>query len=160
MGNSNFDIKELEAFAAKLKGMQSNPEKLPKQILYDMGSRVHRTATRLTLPGEYPTVVHFFTKDGKEVKFNVKKKQGGTLKKSYVRSRLMGSDGNHTVTVKNTAPYARWVEEGHAVRNRKGELKGRVPGKFMLTRATMLVGEEAENIIKKNTAQYFRRRLK
>lgn len=84
-------------------------------------------------------------------------KQGGFAKRNWQISKIVKSSDKCTIKVYNNTYYIIWLEYGHRARNFEVNRK-RIPGKFMLTKATREVDEHLEEITSDAVNKFFTER--
>ncbi len=136
--NRRINSANIKKFRKELQTMLEDIKKIDKKVLNKAMMEGLRVVKVNTPVGNYPSEVHFTTKDGKEVRFNVPKLVGGHLRRNWF---ITVTDTGNGVEAElfNNVEYAPYVNYGHRVRNRAGATVGFVKGKFMLEKAMAAV---------------------
>lgn len=134
-----------------LRDLPENVLKAAKGIWYRVGA-AHLARTKINTPvGQYSNLVEFWTRDGRHVRFYIKRvPQGGQLRLRWQQTHVTVSPNGQMLTtvVFNNTEYAPYVEFGHRIRNKKGETVGFVPGRYMMTESLRITeGEDIQNAI-------------
>lgn len=74
-------------------------------------------------------------------------KKTGKLLKGYKLDKIRGYRMNMEQDFRGTAPHFHLVEKGHELLNKKGEVIGWVPGKFMVKRTRDEFGKEMPKVM-------------
>jgi len=145
------DFKQLKRLHEKMQKLDVNQiTEICTSLVNELSARLLRKVIKRTPTGVYPSHVHFVTKDGKEVDFDVAKKTGGTLKRGWTIGEIVKVGNTYEVEIINPIMYASYVEFGHRTRNHKGWVKG----KFMMTISEKELEAQATKIIEKRIMQY------
>lgn len=129
------DLKELKNLQKAVEDRIKNQDELLKRCVNDIALRVYRTAVRKT-----PKIT-------------------GRLIRSWDLGPIVKKGNGYEVEVKNSAPYAHFVEYGHRRVVNKVTV-GWVDGQFMLTIAEDEVAKRMDRIIKLETEKYLEEMFK
>lgn len=144
MGSLNLkvDFSEIKALEKKYKALAAEETgRFLKETVDEIATLLYDTVKERTPVGKYT---------------EWDPREGGTLKRSWVKSKVMDKGSYYEVVVENLAPYASFVEKGH--RQRPGRYvhqigkrlkKGFVQGKFFLEKSEMETKDKAKGIIEK-----------
>ncbi len=126
-------------------------ERFIQDFLLEMAMKALRKIKKRTLVGNYPKEVHFFTAEGKEVRFKVKDvKTGGQLQRNWKVGRVERRGNAYVVEIFNNTEYAPYVEYGH--RTGHGLTKW-VEGRFMMTISMQEIENELPKYLEKRQVQ-------
>ncbi len=73
----------------------------------------------------------------------------GKLKRSWKIQKVKNKSGTISIAVRNTAPYAHLVEDGHIKKNRNKKITGFKAGEHMLKNAIREVESNIDNYFDK-----------
>lgn len=148
------DIRDLKQLQKKIDAKAKLTDAFMVECISELGARLLAKVIKRTPVGVYPGVVRFVTADGKEVCFNVTPKTGGDLRRGWDVSQPIRDGDMYAITVFNSEDYSQYVEYGHRIVNRKGEVKGWKEGTFMLTESEAELERQLNGIIEKKTAAF------
>ena len=137
---------ELKRFMDKLKQLQADTDDIAHKVVSRMADVGINVTKKNTPTGDYPSLVRFTTKDGKEVSFHVKKKQGGYLRGMWRKTPPQKYGGSYVSGYYNNTDYGMYVNNGHRVVNKDGATVGYVKGKRMLEQGIVAARRQTENL--------------
>lgn len=150
MGSLNLkvDFRELKAFKKKYEALAAEETgQFLKETVDEIATLLYNTAKERTPVGKYT---------------EWDPREGGTLKRSWTKSKVMDKGSYYEVIVENLTPYASFVEKGHrqtpgryVSQIRKRLKKGFVQGKFFLEKSEMETKDKAKGIIEKRLRALF-----
>ncbi|WP_094549961.1 HK97 gp10 family phage protein [Petroclostridium xylanilyticum] len=150
----------LKQFREELELMLEDVKEIDKKMLTKAVNVGLVEVKKNTPTGNYPTHVEFIAYKGTEkeklVSFDVSKKVGGHLKKSWHVSRTEKTNEGVEKKLYNTADYALYVNNGHRI-VRHGKTVGFVKGKFMLEKAMGKVDKAIVDEFKKEVEEVKRK---
>lgn len=166
-----WDTKELDNFTKKLNKLSKEDiQKFNEDTVKEIAARTLAKIIARTPVGEYgDKEVHFFTKDGKEVRFTAhSNKVGGTLRRGWTagkdtdpytfimsNSEVIKKGRTYIILISNLVNYAPYVEYGHRTKDGAGWVDGR----FMMTLSEDEIQEELpallEGKLEKFLGEYF-----
>lgn len=120
-----FDYSQFIKFAKNLKLDQKFIDKKMEEFILIVAQRALDKMKEKTPTGIYPNHVHFLTKDGKEVDFDVSGKTGGNLKRNWRLGSVVKAGNKYVVEIFNNTEYASYVNNGHRTPNHKGWVEGK-----------------------------------
>ena len=126
------NAKAMAEFRKQLEALPASFEESAKRIVNRMAYTGLAVSKEKTHVGVYSKRVSFFTTSGKLVQFTTGiKKQGGTLKRAWVKDPTRRVGNAIVGGYSNDAPYAMYVNNGHRIVS-NGITWGLVPGQHML----------------------------
>lgn len=138
-------------FIAALQKLEADLNDVTRRVTARATAEAYGVTVENTPVGEYSPEVHFFTRDGKEVRFTRKfTPQGGTLKSRWDMKPVKRTATGWSSGYSNNTEYALWVNDGHRIVV-DGVTIGWVPGQFFL--------EKGLDHARRNMQQYFREEL-
>lgn len=140
----------IKQYRKELKAMLDDISEIDAKIMTRAVHEGKATAVRNTPVGQRSSHVHFVTKEGKEVDFDVKSPYiGGFMRKSWHVSPTKKTRKVVEKSLFNTADYSSYVNDGHRIVTRNGITVGWVDGQFMLEKAKNTVNKAIEREFKK-----------
>lgn len=166
-----WDTKELNEYLDKLKGIsEENIQKFHEDTVKEIAARTLAKIIARTPVGEYGTKeVHFFTREGEEVRFTAhSNKVGGTLRRGWTankdidpysfimaNSEVVKKGNTYTIIISNNVFYGPYIEYGFRAVN------GRfVDGQFMMTISMDKMQDELPALLEKKFNEFLGEYLK
>lgn len=150
-GSVNF--KELEKFAKNLQKTLDEGvlDRFIEDFLLEIANRALRKIKKRTPVGVYSKEVHFYTAEGKEVRFEIDEvKTGGQLRRNWKVGKVERRGESFVVEIYNNTEYAAYVEYGHRTGR---DLTKWVEGRFMMTISMQEIERELLRYLEKRQAQ-------
>lgn len=149
----NFEFSEFEKLAESFQKALDEKviDRFIQDFLLEMAMRALAKIKKRTPVGVYSGEVHFFTAEGKEVRFNVSKvRTGGQLRRNWQVGNVQRRGDAYVVEIYNNTHYAPFVEYGH--RTGHGLTKW-VEGRFMMTISMQEIERELPKYLEKRQLQ-------
>lgn len=139
MSNVSDNRAAIQKYRDELKAMLGDIAGIDARVLTRAVNFGLTEVKKITPVGQYPGTVSFTTKDGKQVFFDVAKKEGGTLRRGWNATPTVKTASGVEKSLENNVEYAPYVNDGHRVVNKAHETVGFVKGRFMLEKAVAKV---------------------
>lgn len=120
-----FDYSQFIRFANNIKLDQKFIDKKMEELVLMIAQRALDKMKEKTPVSVYSGHVHFVTKDGKEVDFDVSGKSGGNLRSNWRLGSVVKMGNKYVVEIFNNTEYASYVNNGHRTPNHKGWVEGK-----------------------------------
>lgn len=144
---------DYKQFRAALEKLGADLDESAKRVVTGMRDVARSVTVENTPTGDYPSEVSFVTRTGERVTFKASKKQGGTLKRAWKRSRAKKVGKTWETGLFNNTEYGIYVNNGHRVVNKDGVPVGYKKGKRMLEQGIDAARRQSESLFRQEIAR-------